>query len=95
VSVRIQLPLTTQSPDYASAGWCRPGARADCLGVTADRFTVFTAAKQAISDMLYPNLLLLAGSVLVVCLGRYQRLSASVERAVERSGEKGGQRQRP
>ena len=45
--------------------------------------TVFTTAKQTVSDMLYPTLLLLAGSTLVVCLGVFQRLSASVERAVE------------
>lgn len=42
--------------------------------------TVFITARNSVPEMLYPTLLLLAGSVLMVCLGVYQRLSAIVER---------------
>ncbi len=46
--------------------------------------TVFVTARNAVADMIYPTLLLLAGAVLIVCLGVYQRLSVIVEReAVE------------
>lgn len=48
---------------------------------------VFEAGKQDIKLMLYPTLLLLAGVALIVGLGVYQRLSASVERDVV--GEEG------
>lgn len=40
---------------------------------------VFLTARRSVSDMLYPILLILAGCVLIVSLGIYQRLSAAVE----------------
>lgn len=46
--------------------------------------TAFLAARRSMPDMLYPTLLLLAGCVLIVCLGVYQRLSVTVEQAVEK-----------
>lgn len=44
---------------------------------------VFEAGKEDVKLMLYPTLLLLAGVSLVVGLGVYQRLSASVEKDVD------------
>lgn len=41
---------------------------------------VFEAGKQDVKLMIYPTFLLLAGVALIVGLGIYQRLSASVER---------------
>ena len=49
--------------------------------------SVFEAAKQDMRMMLYPTLLLFGGISLVVGLGVYQRLSASVER--DMGGAKG------
>ena len=43
---------------------------------------VFEAGKQDVKLMIYPTVLLLAGVALIVGLGIYQRLSASVERDV-------------
>jgi len=44
---------------------------------------IFEVGKEDPSKLLYPTLLLLAGICLVLGLGMYQRLSASVEREVE------------
>ena len=44
---------------------------------------VFRVNKEQIPYMIYPTLLLVAGTLLVVGLGAYQRLSATVERQVE------------
>ena len=50
---------------------------------------VFEASKTDVRTMLYPTLLLFGGVALVVGLGVYQRLSATVEKVVEGSpGEK-------
>ena len=49
--------------------------------------SVFEAAKQDMRMMLYPTLLLFGGISLIVGLGVYQRLSASVER--DMGGAKG------
>ncbi len=46
--------------------------------------TVFRVSKQNVPDMLYPMLLLATGMFIVLGLGLYQRLSASVEKDVER-----------
>lgn len=43
---------------------------------------VFEAGKEDVALMLYPTLLLLAGVALIVGLGAYQRLSASVEKDI-------------
>lgn len=51
--------------------------------------TVFLAARRSMPEMLYPTLLLLAGCVLIVCLGVYQRLSVAVEQRVEEDQEEG------
>jgi hypothetical protein len=49
---------------------------------------VFQAGKERVSDMVYPTLLLLAGAAMVLALGVFQRLSATVERQTgERSPE--------
>jgi hypothetical protein len=45
--------------------------------------TVFRASAERISDMLYPTLLLIAGTFLILGLGLYQRLSVTVERQIE------------
>ncbi|HEX2886540.1 GNAT family acetyltransferase [Vineibacter terrae] len=45
--------------------------------------TVFRVSKQSVSDMVYPTLLLVAGILIVLGLGLYQKLSASVEKDVE------------
>ncbi|CAL8968549.1 hypothetical protein RHODGE_RHODGE_04935 [Rhodoplanes serenus] len=44
---------------------------------------VFRVGKEQVPQLVYPTLLLIAGIVVVVGLGVYQRLSASVEDAVE------------
>jgi hypothetical protein len=49
--------------------------------------SVFEAAKEDVSMMLYPTLLLFAGVTLVVGLGIFQRLSVSVEREAGRTKE--------
>lgn len=49
--------------------------------------SVFEAAKQDVKLMIYPTFLLLSGVALIVGLGVYQRLSATVERDVV--GEEG------
>lgn len=43
---------------------------------------VFEASKENMAMMLYPTLLMLAGVALIVGLGAYQRLSASVEKDI-------------
>lgn len=48
---------------------------------------VFEASKEDVRTMIYPTLLLFGGVALVVGLGVYQRLSASVEKEVKASGE--------
>jgi hypothetical protein len=45
--------------------------------------TVFRVSTNSVSEMLYPTLLLVAGTLLVLGLGVYQRLSVTVERQVE------------
>jgi hypothetical protein len=45
--------------------------------------TVFRVSTENVADMLYPTLLLIAGTLLVLGLGLYQRLSVTVERQVE------------
>jgi uncharacterized membrane protein YidH (DUF202 family) len=45
--------------------------------------TVFRVSSQRVAEMLYPTLLLVAGTLLVLGLGVYQRLSVTVERQVE------------
>ncbi len=49
--------------------------------------TVFVTAHGTVSDMIYPTLLLLAGAVLIVCLGVFQRLSVIVEREAAEPAE--------
>lgn len=44
--------------------------------------SVFRVSMERVSDMLYPTLLLVAGTLLVLGLGLYQRLSVTVERQV-------------
>jgi hypothetical protein len=45
--------------------------------------TVFRVSSTRITDLLYPTLLLVAATVLVLGLGAYQRLSVIVERQVD------------
>jgi hypothetical protein len=45
--------------------------------------TVFRVSTETVSDMLYPTLLLVAGTALIVGLGLYQRLSATVEEQLQ------------
>jgi hypothetical protein len=45
--------------------------------------TVFRVSTNNVPDMLYPTLLLIAGTLLVLGLGVYQRLSVTVERQIE------------
>ncbi len=52
--------------------------------------TVFRVSKQDIEQMLYPTALLLTAILIVVGLGVFQRLSASVEREVEAKDKKRG-----
>jgi hypothetical protein len=44
--------------------------------------TVFRVSTERVSEMLYPTLLLVSGTLLVLGLGLYQRLSVTVERQV-------------
>jgi membrane protease YdiL (CAAX protease family) len=48
--------------------------------------TVFQVSTEDVSQMLYPTLLLVAGTLLVIGLGLFQRLSATVEQEVEGEG---------
>ena len=45
---------------------------------------VFRVSKEAMTEILYPTALLITGTVIVVGLGAYQRLSADVEQKVGR-----------
>jgi archaellum biogenesis protein FlaJ (TadC family) len=45
--------------------------------------TVFRVSSDRVTEMLYPTLLLIAGTGLILGLGMYQRLSAAVERQVD------------
>jgi uncharacterized membrane protein YidH (DUF202 family) len=45
--------------------------------------TIFRVSTNSVAEMLYPTLLLVAGTLLVLGLGVYQRLSVTVERQVE------------
>jgi hypothetical protein len=45
--------------------------------------TVFRVSSDRVTEMLYPTLLLVAGTGLILGLGMYQRLSAAVERQVD------------
>lgn len=45
--------------------------------------TVFRVSEAKVTELLYPTLLLVAGTFLVLGLGVFQRLSATVERQVE------------
>lgn len=47
--------------------------------------TVFRVSKENVAEMLYPTLLLMVGVLIVLGLGAYQRLSASVEKEVGQS----------
>jgi hypothetical protein len=47
---------------------------------------VFQVSTENVSQMLYPTLLLVAGTLLVIGLGLFQRLSATVEQEVEGEG---------
>ena len=49
---------------------------------------VFQTSKTDIEKILYPTLLLVAGTLLIVGLGLFQRLSASVETQIGRSNGK-------
>ncbi|HKU99437.1 MAG TPA: GNAT family acetyltransferase [Vineibacter sp.] len=53
--------------------------------------TVFRVSKDQVSDMIYPTLLLITGTLIVLGLGVYQRLSASVEREVEHRDQRDGE----
>jgi hypothetical protein len=48
--------------------------------------TVFRVSTEDTAQMLYPTLLLIAGTFLVLGLGIYQRLSATVEQEIEGEG---------
>ena len=48
--------------------------------------TVFRVSTEDTAQMLYPTLLLVAGTFLVLGLGIYQRLSATVEQEIEGEG---------
>jgi hypothetical protein len=53
--------------------------------------TVFRVSSTRVAELIYPTLLLVAATLLVIGLGTYQRLSATVERQVDagdRSDEK-------
>ena len=55
--------------------------------------TVFRVSTERVTEMLYPTLLLIAGTGLILGLGMYQRLSATVERQVdERDRQKEAER---
>ncbi len=55
--------------------------------------TVFRVSTERVTEMLYPTLLLIAGTGLILGLGMYQRLSATVERQVdERDRQKDAER---
>ncbi|WP_230530897.1 GNAT family acetyltransferase [Microvirga roseola] len=45
--------------------------------------TVFRVSGKDVSELIYPTLLLVAGTLLILGLGMYQRLSATVERQVD------------
>lgn len=45
--------------------------------------TVFRVSSERVPEMIYPTLLIVAGTVLVLGLGFYQKLSVTVERQVE------------
>lgn len=47
----------------------------------------FKAARERVSDLVYPALLIFAGVALLVGLGAYQRLSVTVERATREEAE--------
>ena len=49
--------------------------------------TVFRVSTDRVSEMLYPTLLLIAGTLLVLGLGVYQKLSVTVERQVAENDE--------
>ncbi len=49
--------------------------------------TVFRVSKNNVDQMIYPTLLLLTATLLVVGLGVYQRLSVTAEKADEEEGE--------
>jgi hypothetical protein len=51
--------------------------------------TVFRVSTERVTEMLYPTLLLISGTLLVLGLGLYQRLSVTVERQVEENGSEG------
>jgi hypothetical protein len=45
--------------------------------------TVFRVSSTRVTELLYPTLLLVAATLLIIGLGAYQRLSAMVERQVD------------
>ena len=56
---------------------------------------VFQVGTERVADMLYPTFLLVAGTLLVLGLGVFQRLSAEVEQRVENGGSSRGGQARP
>ncbi len=56
---------------------------------------VFQVGTEHVADMLYPTFLLVAGTLLVLGLGVFQRLSAEVEQRVENGGSSGDRQARP
>jgi archaellum biogenesis protein FlaJ (TadC family) len=56
---------------------------------------VFQVGTERVADMLYPTFLLVAGTLLVLGLGVFQRLSAEVEQRVENGGSSGDGQARP
>jgi len=53
--------------------------------------TVFRVSTDNVAEMLYPTFLLVAGTLLVLGLGAFQRLSAAVEERVEGGSAPGGE----
>jgi hypothetical protein len=53
--------------------------------------TVFRVSTDNVAEMLYPTFLLVAGTLLVLGLGMFQRLSAAVEERVEGGSAPGGE----
>lgn len=56
---------------------------------------VFQVGTERVADMLYPTFLLVAGTLLVLGLGVFQRLSAEVEQRVENGGSSRDGQARP
>jgi hypothetical protein len=48
---------------------------------------IFKVARERVSDLIFPTLLIFAGVALLVGLGAFQRLSATVERAMDEEAD--------